>query len=202
VADVLRDLAGTEDGLDFAFDVGYDADGTPQRLLRLGYPMLGQPGGELAYVWEHSANLVDFVWPSDASSMGTRVFGLGDSSLGALPAMAADTSAHAAGWPLLEVAADPLDTADATMLAQHVAGLLAASRRPVVLPELTVRADLDPVVGSYAVGDNARVVIDDPFFAGDQFDATVRIIGMEVTPGDDAGEEQVVLTVAPLLEQS
>jgi hypothetical protein len=200
VADVLRDLANTDDGLDFAFDVDYDENGAPQRLLRLGYPRLGLPGGELAYVWEFGANLVDFAWPSDGASMATRVFGLGDSSLGTTPVMRADLTAHDAGWPLLEAAAAPVDTTDTAMLAAHVTGELAARRRPVVLPELTVRADLDPLVGSYSVGDDARVIIEDPFFAADELDVTVRILGLEVTPGDDAGQEQVVLTVAPLVE--
>jgi hypothetical protein len=70
----------------------------------------------------------------------------------------------------------------------------------VVLPELTVRADLDPVVGNYFVGDDVRLVIDDPFFAGDHVDVTVRLLSFMVTPGDDAGLEQVTLTVAPIPE--
>jgi hypothetical protein len=198
--EVLRDLANTDDGLDFAFDVRYDGNGVPERLLNLGHPRLGSAAGADAYVWEYGANLVDFVWPSDAASMATRV--LGTSSGGAVPVVRADPAAHDAGWPLLEAAASPVDTADAAMLAAHVAGELASRRRPVVLPELTVRADLDPVVGSYSVGDDIRVVVDDPFFAGDQLDVTVRLLGLAVTPGDDAGQEQVVLTVAPLLEPS
>lgn len=199
VAEVLRDLSGTDDGFDFVVDVQYDETGAPQRFLQLGYPVLGQPGGDQAYVWEYAANLIDFVWPSDGSTMANRVLGLGDASLSSIPAISTDPTAHDAGWMLLEIGADPVDTTDAAMLAAHVAGQLAASERPIVLPELTVRADLDPVVGTYSVGDNARVIIADPFFA-DPLDVTVRIMSLEVTPGDDAGEEQVVLTVAPLLE--
>ncbi|MGW5717211.1 hypothetical protein ACWEVP_13680 [Amycolatopsis sp. NPDC003865] len=202
VAEVLRDLANTDTGFDFAFDVRYDESGQPERLLRLGYPRLGLPGGDRAYVWEYGANLVDFVWPSDAASMATRVLGMGNAGGGGVPVVRSDPGATAGGWPLLEAAAAPVDTTDAAMLAAHVAGELAARRRPVVLPELTVRADLDPVVGTYSVGDDARIVVDDPFFAGDQLDVTVRLLGLSVTPGDDGGQEQVVLTVEPFLEPS
>lgn len=195
VAEVLRDLAGADNGFDFTFDVRYDGSGAIERFLRLGYPRLGQPGGP--HVWEYGANLLDFGWPSDAASMATRMLGTSSGQAGA-PVIRADSTAHAAGWPLLEAAAPQLDTADAAMLAAHVAGELAVRRRPVVLPELTVRADLDPVVGSYSVGDDARVLIDDPFFAGDLLDVTVRLLGFSVTPGDDAGQEEVVLTVAPI----
>ena len=35
-----------------------------------------------------------------------------------------------------------------------------------------------------------------------QLDVTVRLLGFSVTPGDDAGQEEVVLTVAPLADPS
>jgi hypothetical protein len=196
VADALRDLANADDGFDFGFDVRYDESGEPERFLRIGFPRLGQPGGP--HVWEYGANLIDFGWPSDAASMATRVFGLGSGALGA-PSIREDTSAYAAGWPLLEGSASQIDTTDRAMLDANVRGELAARRRPVVLPELTVRADLDPIAGSYSVGDDARIIIEDPFFAGEQLDVTVRILGLEVSPGDDAGQEEVKLTVAPIL---
>jgi len=198
VADLVRDLANAENGIDFTFDVRYDESGETERFLRIGFP-LRQPGEP--HVWEYGANLVDFGWPSDAANMATRMFGLGDSELGR-PAMRDDPSAYLAGWPLLEGVASQLGTKNAALLDAHVGGVLAARRRPIVLPELTVRADLDPLVGSYSVGDNARIVITDPFFAGEQVDITMRIVGLEVTPGDDAGQEEVKLTVAPILEPS
>ncbi|MFL6072741.1 MAG: hypothetical protein ACJ73S_05020 [Mycobacteriales bacterium] len=199
VADALRDLANADGGFDFTVDVEYDGSGRPRRYLRFGHPRLGQAGGP--HVWEYGANLVDFIWPRDAATMATRIFAQGTGDTGnPLVRYAEDTGAYAAGWMLLEDAASQLDTKDAALVRAQAAGELAARRRPVVLPELTVRADLDPVVGEYAVGDDARLVIDDPFFADAMVDVTVRIIGFEVTPGDDAGQEQVTLTVEPIPE--
>jgi|1186.fasta_scaffold70011_2 hypothetical protein len=199
VADALRDLANADGGFDFAVDVEYGPDGRPVRFIRFGYPRLGQPGAP--HVWEFGANLVDFAWPCDAAQMATRMFAQGTSD-GDTPllAYAEDAAAVTVGWPLLEDAASQLDTKDAGLVAAQARGELAAHRRPVVLPELTVRADLDPVLGTYAVGDDARLVVADPFFAGDQLDVTVRLLGFEVTPGDDAEAEQVTLTVAPIPE--
>jgi hypothetical protein len=199
VADALRDLANADGGFDFATDVEYGPDGRPVRYIRFGYPRLGQPGGP--HVWEYGANLIDFAWPRDAAQLATRMFAQGTSD-GDTPllAYAEDTAAYAAGWPLLEDAASQLDTKDAALVAAQARGELGARRRPVLLPELTVRADLTPVIGEYSVGDDIRVVIDDPFFAGDQVDVTMRLLGFEVTPGDDADVEQVTLTVAPIPE--
>ncbi|MFN2494681.1 MAG: hypothetical protein ABR608_02060 [Pseudonocardiaceae bacterium] len=199
VADALRDLANADGGFDFAVDVEYGPDGQPVRFLRFGYPRLGQPGAP--HVWEYGANLIDFAWPRDAASMATRMFAQGTSE-GAVPLLrfAEDSAAYASGWMLLEDAASQLDTQDPALVQAQARGELAARRRPVVLPELTVRADRDPVVGTYVVGDDVRVVIADPYFTGDQVDVTVRLLSFEVTPGDDAGLEQVIGTVAPLPE--
>jgi hypothetical protein len=196
VADALRDLANADGGFDFAVDVEYGPDGRPVRYLRFGYPRLGQPGGP--HVWEYGANLIDFTWPRDAASMATRMFAQGS---GEVPLQVAeDSAAFANGWMLLEDVASQLDTEDLALVNAQARGELQARRRPVVLPELTVRADREPFVGSYSVGDDVRVVIDDPFFAGDQVDITLRLLSFEVTPGDDAGLEQVTLTVAPIPE--
>jgi hypothetical protein len=199
VADALRDLANADGGFDFLVDVEYDPDGQPQRYLRLGYPRLGQPGEP--FTWEYGANLIDFSWPRDAAEMATRMFAQGTSDTEVpLLQFAEDTAAYGSGWVLLEDAASQLDTKNTALVAAQARGELLARRRPIVLPELTVRADLDPIVGTYAVGDDVRLIIDDPFFGGDHVDVTVRLLSFEVTPGDDGGQEAVTLTVAPIPE--
>jgi hypothetical protein len=50
--------------------------------------------------------------------------------------------------------------------------------------------------------DDARIVIEDPFFGAEGLDVAVRILGLEVTPGDDASQELLKLTVAPIPEPS
>lgn len=152
-------------------------------------------------MWEYGANLIDFAWPRDAASMATRLFAQDTSETEEpLVRYAADAAAYAQGWPLLEDVASQMDSKDSALVLAQAQGELAARRRPVVLPELTVRADSEPVVGDYAVGDDVRLVIDDPYFADAPLDMHVRIVSFEVTPGDNAGLEQVTLTVAPLLE--
>jgi hypothetical protein len=199
VADALRDLANADRGFDFSVDVEYATDGRPRRFLRLGYPRLGQAGAP--YVWEYGVNLIDFTWPRDAASMATRMFAQGTSETGEpLLRFAEDTAAYAQGWPLLEDAASQLDTKNTTLIDAQARGELAVRNRPVVLPELTVRADLDPLIGLYSVGDDVRVVIEDPFFADDPVDVTLRLLSFEVTPGDDGGLERVTLTVSPIPE--
>ncbi|MFG3290494.1 hypothetical protein ACGF3G_17025 [Streptomyces sp. NPDC048179] len=192
VGEALRELASLEDGPDFLFDVAYGADGRPVRRLRVGTPHLGQQG--TPHVWEYGAGLTGYTWPVDGASTASRVFALGEQSeTGQLVAVAEDRTT---GRPLTETEVSYVNLTDANLLRSQARSALAAVSAPVVLPELTVRADLEPVLGSYQVGDDATVVIKDVFFPeGTHFD--VRITGIEVTPGNDAGEEQVQLTVTP-----
>ncbi|WP_017577119.1 hypothetical protein [Nocardiopsis kunsanensis] len=193
----LSDLSDAVDGFDFISDVRY-ARGVPERSVLFGAPLLDQSGA--AHLWEYGAGLVDFDWPMDAADAASRVFARGAGS-GAeqLIEFSAMTTHGPRPVPLLESAVSALDISDRSLL-----GALAEQRRrnlerPVTLPELTVRADHPPHLGAYRVGDRARFIIDAPFFA-DLVDVTTRIVEYEVSPGDDAEEELVRLTVTPTEE--
>ncbi|MEV7091146.1 hypothetical protein AB0O07_35695 [Streptomyces sp. NPDC093085] len=205
--EALRELASLEDGPDFLLDVAYGSDGRPVRRLRVGTPRLGRRS--TGHVWEYGANLTGYTWPVDGASTAVRVFALGEqrpgggedgdegggeSEGGQLVAVAEDLTT---GRPLLETEVSYVQISDPEVLRSQARSALAAVSAPVVLPELTARADREPLLGSYQVGDEATVVVRDVFFPdGTQFD--VRITGIEVTPGNDAGEEQVQLTVTPI----
>jgi len=53
---------------------------------------------------------------------------------------------------------------------------------------------LDPVLGTYAIGDDARIRISDDRFPNG-IDAVYRIVGLTVTPGE-TGPERVTLTLS------
>jgi hypothetical protein len=192
--EALRELASLEEGPDFLFDMAYGSDGRPVRRLRVGTPHLGQQG--TPHVWEYGANLIGYTWPADGASTASRVFALGEQG-GEGSQLVAVAEDRTTGRPLTETEVSYVHLTDAELLHSQARSALAAVSAPVVLPELTVRADLEPVLGSYQVGDDALVVIKDVFFPeGIRFG--VRITGIEVTPGNDAGEEQVQLTVTPV----
>jgi hypothetical protein len=130
--------------------------------------------------------------------MRTRTYAVGDGiDQGSLIAVGEDSTKYADGWALLEDEAGYTTVADTANLQGHAAADLDLAAFPVVLPTLTVRGAAAPRPGDYSPGDDARVIIKDPFFPLG-LDTSMRIIGVEITPTD--GVEMPVLTMSPLLD--
>ncbi|MEV4869139.1 hypothetical protein [Streptomyces syringium] len=198
VGDALRKLSAVADGPDLAFDVGpTDAHGRPTRRLLVGGPRLGQQGS--AHVWEYGGNLVGYTWPSDGSRMATRAFAAGDGiEAGTLIAVSEDPEPYRNGWPLLESEHGYSSVTDPAQLRSHAASDQRVARLPVVLPTLAIHGGLPPTTADFGLGDDARVIIEDPFHTAG-IDTAMRIVGIDVSVGD-GGDEAVTLTMNPLLE--
>jgi hypothetical protein len=99
-----------------------------------------------------------------------------------------------AGWALLETTANYSDITDQTVLQELAnAQALATSYPPTVL-KVVVPAYVDPVFGTYQLGDDARIIITDSRFPN-TLDHIYRIVGLTVEPGED-GPERVTITLA------
>jgi hypothetical protein len=198
VGDALRKLANVLDGPDIMFDVSGDNAGNVIRQLRIGTPKLGQQGS--THIWEYGGNIQSYRWPSDGTKMATRIFAVGDGIERGMPiAVSEDESRYFLGWPMLEEEHGYSTVSAGNDLQAHADADQIAQRAPVVLPELVVRGDIPPVLGTYGPGDDARIIIQDEFHV-DTLDVGMRIVRMEVSPSEAQGEK-VVVTMAPLIDE-
>ena len=199
VFQAIQDLSRQGDGFDFHIDVAYDIAGLPQKYFNTYYPRSGA-----AYVFGDpnvpmftfpAGNMVEYEYPEDGSVVANTVYALGaGSNEGKQIAVGQDITRLTAGWALLEQTANYADITDQTVLQQLAnAEALATSYPPVVL-KVVVPAYVDPVYGTYEVGDDARIVITDSRFPN-TLDQIYRIVGSTVQPGED-GPERVTLTLA------
>jgi hypothetical protein len=174
-----------------------------EKRVRTHYPRRGRPFSQTGLTFEVGRNITDFVWPSDGTRYANVVHGVG---AGDQPrALRASRFAFGEiqppadgglGVPIVEDVLSRTDISRLTTLASITAATLAMKARPVVVPEITVRADASPVFGSYVVGDSCRVRIQQgvsPRFP-DGLDVLRRIIAWDVQVADD-GSESVVLTL-------
>lgn len=200
VGEALRQLAGVLNGPDMMFDVGPLDDGNPTRVFKQGDPHMGQQGSP--WVWEYGGNLVDYVWPTDGSRYASRVLAGGEGTVEGTPiAVAEDNDVYALGYPLIEAETSYSTVSNPDVLQAHADADQEAARLPVVLPVLEVRGDMNPILGAWSMGDDARVVIEDDFFPN-QLDTAMRIIAADVSPPDDGTDEKISLTMSPLFDSS
>ena len=199
VYNAIQDLSRGEDGFDFNIKVDYDPlTNEPTKTLILGYPRTGTVydiNDPEAFVFEFPAgNIVEYEYPEDGAIAANTVYALGaGSNEGKLIETAQDTALIADGWPLLEEQANYSDVTDATYLQELAIGQVLAVAYPPTTIKIVVPAYVSPELGTYAIGDDARLIITDERFPN-TLDAIYRIVGLSVQPGED-GPERVTLTL-------
>lgn len=198
VFSALQDLSRADDGFDFNIDVSYDGAGVPTKTLKLGYPRIGTTYTTTSIsipVFEFSAgNVVAYDYPEDASSTANTVYALGaGSNEGKLIAVGSDSTKLSSGWAVLEEQANYSDVSDSSYLAQLASGQVLALSNPVTVIRLIVPAYVNPVLGSYSIGDDVRLRITDSRFPNG-LDQVYRIVGISVSAGEN-GPERVTLSL-------
>lgn len=200
VFQAVQDLSRQSDGFDFHIDIEYDGiTGLPAKYFNTYYPRSG-----LAYSFGDpnvpvftfpAGNMVEYEYPEDGSVVANTVYALGaGSNEGKLIAIAQDSSKLSTGWALLETTANYSDVTDSTVLANLASAQVLATSYPPTVMKIVVPAYVDPVYGTYEVGDDCRVIITDSRFPN-TLDQVYRIVGSSVQPGEN-GPERVTLTLA------
>lgn len=194
----LLDLSRSDNGFDFNIEVAYDGAGLPSKTLKLNYPKSGtrySSTNPSAPVFELPAgNIVEYSYPEDGSNLANKMYAVGTgSNEGKSIATATNSDKLTEGWPLLEDSVNYSDITDATLLSNLAVGQVAAVAYPPVTMRVVAPPYVDPVFGSYKLGDDVRVRILDARFPN-QLDAVYRIVGLSVTPGEN-GPERVTLTL-------
>jgi len=193
----VQDLSRQEDGFDFLINCSYSS-GNIIKTLELGYPRIGtvyDVNDPFAIVFNFPAgNVVEYVYPEDGSIAANTIYGLGaGSNEGKLLATASDATKYADGWALLEDQANYSDVTSSNLLTELTQGQVNALSYPPTTIKMVVPAFVDPVYGSYNIGDDARLIITDSRFPTG-LDEVYRIVGLNIQPGED-GPERVTITL-------
>jgi len=194
----LLDLAKNNNGFDFNIKVAYDGGRNPTKTLQLGYPRLGNTyssSSATVPVFQIPAgNIVQYNYKEDGTKAANSVYATGaGSNEGKLIANSVDTTKTLSGWPLLEDSSNYSNITDSTLLGGLASGQVLATSYPPQTLQIVAPPYLDPVFGTYKLGDQARVILKDDFYPS-TFDGNYRIVGLNVSPGEN-GPERVTLTL-------
>lgn len=199
VFNAVQDLSRQQDGFDFNIDVYYDGiTGLPAKAFNTYYPKSGttwSANDPYALVFNFPAgNIVEYEYPEDGSLVANRIYALGaGSNEGKLISVAEDIDKFAEGWALLEEQSNYSDITDQTVLDNLASGQVLAQSYPPTTVKIVVPPYIDPIYGTYQVGDEVRLlIIDNRFPQG--LDEIYRLVGLSVQPGED-GPERATLTL-------
>lgn len=193
--EAVEQLAAVIDGFDFSmpFVIGATRRYVPK--FKTHYPRRGATFDATGWVFELGTNLVDYEIDEDSTRQGVQVLGVGQGE-GAtqLRSVATNDEAATEGWPTLDLVEARSDVQE-----QITLDLIAETKAetygfPVETWRATVRAGVEPVIGSWETGDTARFVIRDARFP-EGFDGYMRIVGWDCQPGEGNQEETVALTL-------
>lgn len=200
VTDIVDDIIATNvfgvGGVDLQLALGYDAFGLPSRTLSLVTPRAGRTAGSTGLIFDMS-RCIDYTWPTDATQSGNTLVFTGAGNGASTPT----ATVNAPNVPVGGLGQAPrLDKVVSTssqsqsQIELQANGTAQQFGAPLTTPTITVPTSGRQPIGSWIMGDDARLFMppgDDRFPNG--LDQYWRIVQETVTV-PDAGLSTVELT--------
>lgn len=186
-------------GFEYTIECSFNSWGGISKTLLWGYPQLGRMNTD--WVFETRDNILKYSWPEDGTEHSNDIFEVGNGNAQVAASVEAiDADIVASGYPLIQKVINRKTVNDPTQLKQMGLADLVSMKLPIVIPTMDVHGAKDPQFGSYQLGDDARIRIQDYRFPKG-IDLYYRIVGFSVTPENKTRNqiETVTLTLAPYL---
>jgi hypothetical protein len=201
VGQAISDIGTASQGFDWTIDVAYSSN-VPTKTFNLWYPRAGrtqqlQQASNSAVVFDlGSSSGIDYTWVGGQVAASNVMFGAGSGAGNvAIASVAADPALLDQGWPLLENSTSFTDINSQALLDQITLAYLNQTKYPISQPVIRYRvgADSNQPIGSFAIGDDIRLIIDPDDFFQSGYDSSRgnlgeqwwRVIQTQVTVQDD-----------------
>lgn len=194
---IVDQFVGVDGGLEYTIDVV--ASGTPDvpnKLVRVGYPTLGDPVATSDLYFDFPGSLSNYWWPESATRGATKVAAIGHGSgQTTMRATAVDGNMIAAGWPAFWQVNTYSNIADVDGISAKARADLIRLRMPYSRPTLELKSDIGAGFSGWnKLGSALTAHIEDSRFP-DGFTVTSRMLGWELSPADSGSTEQVKFVI-------
>lgn len=215
VGQAISDMGTAVNGFDWTIDVAYNTNNVPTKTFNLWFPRAGRTQQQQAtagtavsfYLGGNSAQ--DYLWTTGQTTPGNVLFAAGSGTGNvAVGAEAAAPELLQQGWPVLEESVSFTDISDQTLLDNVALAYLNQIMYPVAQPEIyySCGTDSDQPLGSYSMGDDARLIIDpDDYFplgydseGNQEGEEWWRIVQWTVNVNDDGKSYNDILFAVPV----
>jgi hypothetical protein len=188
----MSSLADGNDGFDWTIDTVKN-DGAYEKRLRVGYPTLGNADPSLMQ-FEYPGNILNYYSTDGINNAGTHVYVIGEGEgssmlVGEYIAQDRMDSGLWLRWDH-ELARKYLNTQ--SEVDEHAMTEGVKRKPPLTVIKIEVRGDLEPIFGSYGLGDACTLVIQDPRYP-EALQTPTRLVAWDYTPSQSGASEEVSL---------
>jgi len=167
----------------------------PTTYYRIGVPVAQAliSGVDLQY----PTGISEYWWPENAVQAANRVLAIGKANGASTPRQIYTNSSNIAqGYPGLDNRLTLSDIDSQTTLNSIASAQLTNAQPPILTPTIMLDGTVEGAFGSWSLGDNVKLVIDDPYrFPNGPVTGVTRIVGYSLTPSSENGPETVNLTI-------
>lgn len=203
--EAMDDLANGDDGFDYTIDVTADDNGNFTKTLRVGNPQLGSLSDPNGLVFEYVDNrtggggdITQYYKTANIGSAGTHVWALGAGEGSDMLVGAADVANKFIVnglWLRYDIKVPNKGATDQASLDAIARQEMIVRTPPMDVITTEVKADKDPVFGSYRLGDACQLQINDPMHPyPSDLRLSTRLIGWSLTPSSSDSTDIANLT--------
>lgn len=189
----MAQLSDSVDGFDWKIRVVRDR-GVYRRKLQIGYPFLGAPATDDSIVLEFPGAITNY-WETDSiGDSGTNIYvsGAGEGTT-MLTTEVIHEQLLTTGWLRFDVESNHKDITDPNILNTIGEQEAKIRKAPAAVLKTEIKTNIDPVFGSYSLGDFMNVVIKDPRHPKTDV-MSKRVIRWEFWPPEQENVGQAILT--------
>lgn len=188
---LFEQIADGDTGFEWRIDTT-KSGGAYTHSLRVGYPVIGSTD-PARIVFEYPGNILNYWKNETLADAGTYVYTIGAGEGNSMLTYAVahyDLLNH--GFPRYDVEVARKDITSRSVL--EAVGRQEALKHKAPAPGFTVqvKADLDPIFGTYTLGDACRLIIRDPKHPT-TFSKDTRLVAWEYRPPSSDGTEEARL---------
>ena len=186
----------------------------PQKTFNLWYPRAGrtqqaqQAAGSAVVFNLAGTSGQDYILPAGVTQAANALFGAGSGAGNAtIASLAANPNLLSEGWPLMENSVSFTDVNSQALLDQITLAYLNQVQLPVAQPQVFYNpgSDSDQPLGTFAIGDDARLIIDPDDFFPNGYDSSGgeigeqwwRVIQTQVSVNEEGKSQMLVIFGTP-----
>lgn len=191
----MNALANAIDGFDWTITVTRDGTGYRKDLV-LGYPYLGVNTSADSLTFDYPGNILNYYQTESMADAGTHTFGYGAGEGESQLVASAEFNdmVLGEGWPRwdAEVSLKDIDNFDNLQQVTLQQGI--KNKPPMNTYTVTLKGNLEPIIGSYTLGDACTLSLHDSKHP-EIFEIDTRVVGYEITPQSSDSTEEVKLII-------